>query len=137
MAPIGIPFSLAERHGIRTELLDDDSVARSLPRRPPTGHKGTFGHVLVVAGSPGKTGAAILCAEGAMRAGAGLVTLAVPGAARAAVEPRILEVIHGIGESGIPTSIYPKNPSGSETDPYYGYNPALFAGQRALWNVLE
>jgi hypothetical protein len=57
--------------------------------------------------------------------------------AKAYPAPRILEVLHGIGESGIVTSICPKNPSGSATDPNYGYNPALFAGQRALWNVLE
>ena len=55
--------------------------ARDVPRRccaprPPGGHKGTFGHVLVVAGSPGKTGAAAMAGMAALRAGAGLVTVA-------------------------------------------------------------
>jgi NAD(P)H-hydrate epimerase len=54
-----------------------------LARRPADSHKGTFGHVLVVAGSRGMSGAAILCASAAVRGGAGLVTLAAP-------EPAIL-----------------------------------------------
>lgn len=46
--------------------------------RQPDSHKGTFGHVLLIAGSVGKSGAAILASRGALRAGAGLVTAAVP-----------------------------------------------------------
>jgi NAD(P)H-hydrate epimerase len=50
----------------------------ALTRRPVDSHKGSFGHVLVVAGSTGMSGAAILCATAAVRGGAGLVTLAAP-----------------------------------------------------------
>src|SRR5947209_18692874 len=50
----------------------------ALARRPVDSHKGSFGHVLVVAGSRGMSGAAILCATAALRGGAGLVTLAAP-----------------------------------------------------------
>ncbi|MHC4599266.1 MAG: NAD(P)H-hydrate dehydratase [Planctomycetota bacterium] len=49
-----------------------------IPRRAREAHKGTFGHVLVLAGSPTMTGAAILCARGALRGGAGLVTIGFP-----------------------------------------------------------
>jgi ADP-dependent NAD(P)H-hydrate dehydratase len=49
-----------------------------LPSRPLDANKGTFGHVLVVAGSRGMSGAAVLCASAALRGGAGLVRLAVP-----------------------------------------------------------
>ncbi len=53
------------------------AVPQLAPRRPDA-HKGSFGHVLVVAGSRGMSGAAVLCASAALRGGAGLVTLAVP-----------------------------------------------------------
>ncbi len=49
-----------------------------LPARAPEAHKGDFGRVLVVAGSRGMAGAATLCAQAALRAGAGLVHLALP-----------------------------------------------------------
>ncbi len=58
------------------ELITRDDVR--LPARKRSAHKGDFGHLLVVAGSEGYTGAPVLCAHAAARAGAGLVTLAVP-----------------------------------------------------------
>jgi ADP-dependent NAD(P)H-hydrate dehydratase / NAD(P)H-hydrate epimerase len=93
VADIGIPRALTEEHGIKLALVERADVSARLPRRDPGGHKGTYGHVLVVAGSAGRTGAALLCARAALRAGAGLVTLAVPAAARAAVEGRVPEVM--------------------------------------------
>jgi len=62
----------------RVELWNARGAAAHFPARTRAGHKGRFGHVLVVAGSAGKTGAAVLCARAAARAGAGLVTLAHP-----------------------------------------------------------
>jgi NAD(P)H-hydrate epimerase len=58
--------------------MDDKAAAALLPERPARGHKGTFGKVLVIAGSLDYAGAALLVCRGAGRAGAGLVTLAVP-----------------------------------------------------------
>src|SRR5262245_48734297 len=74
------------------------SVARitdlpELPARPPDGHKGLFGHVLIVAGSRGMSGAATLSGLGALRGGAGLVTVAVPSELQpivATIEPSYL-----------------------------------------------
>ena len=60
------------------EALTEDDLDRLLPPRPSSLHKGRAGRVLVLAGSPGKAGAAAMCALGALRAGAGLVTVACP-----------------------------------------------------------
>ncbi|MDJ0851873.1 MAG: NAD(P)H-hydrate dehydratase [Myxococcota bacterium] len=64
-----------------------------LPERPAAGHKGTFGHVLVVAGSEGKTGAAALAAESAGRVGAGLVTVACPAGLNDILEVKCTEAM--------------------------------------------
>jgi hydroxyethylthiazole kinase-like uncharacterized protein yjeF len=76
VADIGIPAACIEATGSRVALVEESDAARAFPPRPPGAHKGTFGHVLVVAGSRGKTGAAVLTATAALRGGAGLVTLA-------------------------------------------------------------
>jgi len=77
IADIGIPSEAVQQLDTGYELLDDQ-VGTLLPLRTPTAHKGTFGHLLIVAGSTGKTGAAMLCANGGLRCGTGLVTLCVP-----------------------------------------------------------
>ncbi|PYQ13951.1 MAG: bifunctional ADP-dependent NAD(P)H-hydrate dehydratase/NAD(P)H-hydrate epimerase [Acidobacteria bacterium] len=79
VADIGIPRALLE--GARLWRLEAGDAARVFPPREPGAHKGSFGHVLVVAGSVGKTGAAILAATAALRTGAGLVTVATPAPA--------------------------------------------------------
>ncbi len=75
---IGIPprAAVGALSGAPTSLLEERDVRGRLPVRGADSHKGTFGHVLVVAGSWGKTGAAALAGQGALRAGAGLVTIA-------------------------------------------------------------
>lgn len=75
---LGVPsFVIDEAPGELHLLLRHELAACLLPRSP-RGHKGTFGHALVVAGSPGKGGAAVLASAAAVRSGAGLVTAAVP-----------------------------------------------------------
>jgi NAD(P)H-hydrate epimerase len=83
IADIGIPRSLLE--GAQLWLLEDSDAAGAFPPREPGAHKGTFGHLLVIAGSVGKTGAAVLAATAALRTGVGLVTVATPAPALPAV----------------------------------------------------
>jgi NAD(P)H-hydrate epimerase len=90
---IGIPPAAVAAVAPRTSLLEAQEVGALLPPRPRDGHKGRFGHVLVVAGSRGKTGAALLAAEGTGRAGAGLTTVAVPAGIVPALEARVLEAM--------------------------------------------
>jgi ADP-dependent NAD(P)H-hydrate dehydratase / NAD(P)H-hydrate epimerase len=71
---IGIPAPMASE--VKTELLSRRWAQETLPDRPADAHKGTFGSAMVVAGSPQYTGAAYLSCTGALRSGAGIVTLA-------------------------------------------------------------
>jgi NAD(P)H-hydrate epimerase len=75
---IGIPADVAKAHPPSYRLLNA-SCARLLPRAEPGVHKGTFGHVFVIGGSEGLTGAAHLAALGALRTGCGLASVAAPG----------------------------------------------------------
>jgi ADP-dependent NAD(P)H-hydrate dehydratase / NAD(P)H-hydrate epimerase len=94
VADLGFPPYLikevAEAAG-EIHLLDGEELAALVPVRSPDSHKGDFGHLLLLAGSPGKAGAAILAARAAVRSGAGLVTAAVPEPLLATVDLGSLE----------------------------------------------
>ena len=91
--PIGIPDEAVAAETPDLEWLDDEAVRSLLGRRAPQSHKGDYGHLLVVAGSPEKSGAAVLVARGALRAGAGLVTVATPASARPIVAAQQAEIM--------------------------------------------
>jgi NAD(P)H-hydrate epimerase len=78
LVDIGIPPSLVRDLGIDCRLLEAEEAAACLNERPQGGHKGSFGHLLTVGGSVGFSGAACLMAMAGLRAGAGLVTAALP-----------------------------------------------------------
>lgn len=92
VADIGIPAELLEKAPF-VEFVDENFASSLLMLRSRTAHKGSCGHCLVIAGSCGKSGAAAMTANSAMRSGAGLVTLAVPCSLHPVVEIKTTEVM--------------------------------------------
>jgi len=90
---IGIPEEAVEAEGVRLNLVDADDLAHYLPPRKVESHKGDYGHLMVVAGSKGKPGAARMVAEGAFRAGVGLVTVATPESVQPILAPQVMEMM--------------------------------------------
>ena len=90
---IGVPASLIVHTGQAAEVVERADVARWMGRRPADAHKHSVGHVAVFAGSPGKVGASLMVAAGALRAGAGAVTIATWEEAAHALEARVVEAM--------------------------------------------
>jgi NAD(P)H-hydrate epimerase len=90
---IGIPPHIVNENEPRQQLLSRDRVRSYWTPRAADAHKGNAGHLLVLAGSPGKTGAAAMTALSAMRIGCGLVSLGIPRGLNPILEGQILEVM--------------------------------------------
>jgi NAD(P)H-hydrate epimerase len=106
----------------RVELLSGDQLLPWLPERPLDGHKGTYGHALILAGSTGKTGAAALAATGALRVGVGMVTLGVPASLNPILEMKLTEAM---------TDPLPEGETGCLGRPALARIRALLTGKRA------
>ena len=92
IADIGIPEHLAD--SVMTELITSDWARAVLPERPLNANKGSFGRVLVAAGSINYIGAAYLACNGALRVGAGLVTLATAISLQPILASKLTEVTY-------------------------------------------
>lgn len=90
---IGIPKAVTDQANVSVYLLTASDFSSYLSERPRNSHKGSFGHVGVIAGSGGKSGAAILTSVAALRSGAGLVTLATPKSVEASLPSRPPEIM--------------------------------------------
>ncbi len=90
---IGIPKTLIREIPCSLNLLTPEEIRQNLPARAVDAHKGNFGHALVIGGSVGKTGAAAMAAQAALRIGAGLVTLAIPSSLNPIMEQKLTEVM--------------------------------------------
>ncbi|MGE5219419.1 MAG: NAD(P)H-hydrate dehydratase [Chloroflexota bacterium] len=93
VAAIGIDERAIAAVAPQTELLTRETMHWLVPRRQADTHKGSYGHVLVIAGARGKTGAAIMACRAAMRTGAGLVTLAAPRSLNNILAGALVEVM--------------------------------------------
>lgn len=101
---LGVPDVILAKVGHVAEVIERTSVARTLTARETDAHKFSVGAVLVFAGSAGKSGAALLSARGAFRAGAGVVTIATWPEALTAVDARMPEVMAMALDRGSPVS---------------------------------
>jgi ADP-dependent NAD(P)H-hydrate dehydratase / NAD(P)H-hydrate epimerase len=90
---ICLPLSAQMDVGIDGHVADGEVMRQILRPRPIQAHKGSFGHVGVIAGSAGKTGASVMTAHCALKIGAGLVTLATPCAMNPIVATKLTEVM--------------------------------------------
>lgn len=90
---IGIPRAFVEKARILASIPEEEDVATLFPPRPLNSHKGRYGHLMGITGSPGKTGAGIMTARSALRIGTGLVTMAVPASLNSIFENTLLEAM--------------------------------------------
>jgi len=86
---IGFPEEFFD--DVACNLLDREEMLSIIPPRPRLSHKGDYGHVLVVAGSRGKTGSALMSARACLVSGAGLVTIGVPESLMDVYQSRVTE----------------------------------------------
>ena len=90
---IGVPPEVIDQAGISIELIEQDDIARIVPRRAPHAHKGDCGRVAIVAGSVGLTGAAALACQAALRSGAGMAVLGIPKSLNDVMEVKLTETM--------------------------------------------
>ena len=98
---IGIPPQVLERVRVKVAAVDRQELSElshSL-KRPESSHKGNYGHLFILGGSPGKTGAALLAARGAIRSGCGLVSICAPSELNTIYESSLAEAMTAVVES--------------------------------------
>ena len=122
VADIGIPPDVM-KSAAGCEFMDADAVRPLLQRRERTAHKGRFGHCLIIAGSIGKTGAAALAANSAVRTGSGLVTVGVAESIHTVLEIKTTEAM---------TVPLPDSGDGYLTDSAFPVLEQLLAGKDAV-----
>ncbi|MBI4697961.1 MAG: NAD(P)H-hydrate dehydratase [Nitrospirae bacterium] len=111
---IGFPKQLLGSEDIRVHIPQMDDMISLLPERPGYSHKRTYGHVLLIAGSKGKTGAAFMAAKACLRTGAGLVTIGVPDSLMKIFQSRVTEEM-----------VLPLPDNGDGTLSYKAFEPIL------------
>ncbi len=93
VADIGIPSEVIEKEKLTVSLLEQGAAWGVLAPRKRDAHKGDFGHLMIIAGSPGKAGAAVMSARSALRIGTGLVSVATPHTLVPIIQSHIAEAM--------------------------------------------
>jgi NAD(P)H-hydrate epimerase len=88
---IGFPEEVLTADRLTAETLEEKAISLLIPERRRYSHKGDYGHILIVAGSRGKTGAALMASRACLRSGAGLVTIGIPETLVDVVQSRVTE----------------------------------------------
>lgn len=101
VADISIPSPLLNDPALKQNLINEKLLRSFLKKRAPEGHKGTYGHAMIIGGSLGMSGAVMMSSFAALRCGAGLVTAAVPESLVPVIDSALLEVMSTpLAESG-------------------------------------
>ncbi len=90
---ISMPREIMEDPELTVNLTTPEFVRKCLPERPAYSHKGTYGRILIMGGSPGLTGAVAMAGEAALRCGSGLITAGVPAGLNPVLEVKLTEVM--------------------------------------------
>jgi hydroxyethylthiazole kinase-like uncharacterized protein yjeF len=93
LVDISLPQSAIEAEMIKDSLIEGAEFLPFLLRRNANAHKGDFGHLLVLSGSPGKTGASAMVCQAALRVGTGLITLGIPASLNPIMEVKLTEAM--------------------------------------------
>ena len=104
---IGLSAAHIEEMSVQFSITSREEVQRMLRKRPPFGHKGTFGHALIIAGQYGMAGAAVLASRATLRSGAGKVTVHTPLCNNAILQTAVPEAVlsHDADETLFTTTV--------------------------------
>ncbi len=106
--PIGLHANFISSEPCRNYLLEFDDVKVILKPRSRFAHKGTFGHALLIGGSKGKIGAAVLMGRSCLRSGAGLVSVHLPGCGYQVIQTAVPEVMVSVDDNDIECTQLPR-----------------------------
>jgi len=134
VADISIPDAAVEEEAVTLALITPKSIQPHIAPRLAATHKGTYGHVGVIAGSPGRSGAAVMCARGAIRMGAGLVTVMTDEMTAKLVHVGSIE---SMTDSGADVTEFLRNKSAALIGPGLPDDDASYANVRAIVSAID
>ena len=134
--PIGLHPEIIAKTETPFCFLNEEEIAKKVPVRKKFSHKGTYGHALLIAGSYGKVGAALLASKACLRSGVGLLTAHIPHSAYQIIQTAIPEAMCSIDASDLMFTEFPdlKQFSAVGTGPGLGVKPN---SRKALLRLLE